>query len=323
MARSGWFKKLQSVLGIAPSFSDVRSKRAGRAYRRIVVLSDIHYPSKTCISGAPYMNKMATKENALHDISRWRDVDLSVFTGDMVQRDGSQAEYATVKAFVRGLRCRKAFIAGNHELLYSKDGAGHFTTAGLFDRILHMKRYTRTFGPLYYMCRLYGYVLIFLSPDVTTGQAAVELSQQQLHWLQQVLTENRDAPTIIFCHAPLAGTALPDAAGASRPGERDVAQPAQALADILRHQPQVRLWVSGHTHTRPGDPDFMNPVNYFDGRILNVYNGDWDDNEAIYTNSLYLFADRIVIRTYSHKDHCWLPQFDRVVTAVLRKRLAA
>ena len=45
MAKSGWFKKLQSVLGIAPSFSDVRSKRAGRAYRRIVVLSDIHYPS--------------------------------------------------------------------------------------------------------------------------------------------------------------------------------------------------------------------------------------------------------------------------------------
>lgn len=83
---------------------------------------------------------------------------------------------------------------------------------------------------------------------------------------------------------------------------------------LLAH-PQVRLWVSGHTHTRPKDGDFMTDANCYHGRILNVYNADWDNESDIYTNSLYLFEDKIVIRTYSHRQHAWLPQFDRVIAA--------
>lgn len=59
----------------------------------------------------------------------------------------------------------------------------------------------------------------------------------------------------------------------------------------------------------------MTDANCYHGCILNVYNADWDNGSDIYTNSLYLFEDKIVIRTYSHRQHAWLPQFDRVIAA--------
>lgn len=322
MSYSGWLKKIQNLFQV--SHDTVRKQLPKRAYKRLVVLSDIHYPSKTRLAGAPYMAKMAAKEEALADINRWHDVDLAVFTGDMVQREGSQSEYATVRSFLRRLRKHKAFVAGNHELLYTVGAGGRLTTGGLADRILHFKRYTRFFGPLYYTRKVGGYLLVFLSPDaVADNNAAVELSQQQLAWLSQTLTENKTYPTIIFCHAPLSGTALPAKNGEARPASRNAVQPAAAIDQILKQQPQVKLWVSGHTHTRPGDADFMDAVNYYDGRILNVYNADWDDGHDIFTNSIYLFADKIVIRTYSHGKHCFLPWFDRVVALGIRSRKAA
>ena len=134
-------------------------------------------------------------------------------------------------------------------------------------------------------------------------------------WLDQTLSENSQYPTIIFCHAPLSGTALPAADGSARPVRRNAVQPADALERILLAHPQVRLWVSGHTHTRPKDGDFMTDANCYHGCILNVYNADWDNGSDIYTNSLYLFEDKIVIRTYSHRQHAWLPQFNRVIPA--------
>ena len=34
---------------------------------------------------------------------------------------------------------------------------------------------------------------------------------------------------------------------------------------------------------------------------------------AIWTNSLYLYPDKVVIKTYNHEDNAWLPQLDRTV----------
>ena len=40
---------------------------------------------------------------------------------------------------------------------------------------------------------------------------------------------------------------------------------------------------------------------------------DWDE-DTIYSNSIYLYSDKIIIRTYNHTKGIWLPVFDRVVT---------
>ena len=180
-----------------------------KTYKRLVILSDIHYPSKSVVDEMACLNKMHNKKKALEDINRWHDVDLAVFTGDMVQRDGSLSEYERVRSLLRGLKARKAFVAGNHELFYSTDTKGRLISGGFLERIFHFKRYTRFFGPLYHSRRMGGYLLVFLSPDTMNSEAAVELSQQQLAWLDQTLSANNKYPVIIFCHAPLSGTALP------------------------------------------------------------------------------------------------------------------
>ena len=72
----------------------------------------------------------------------------------------------------------------------------------------------------------------------------------------------------------------------------------------------------------PSDATFMDDANYYEGRVLNVYNSDWDE-DTIYTNSLYLYEDHILIRTYDHARGRWLPAFDRTVTLPEWCRLTA
>ena len=35
--------------------------------------------------------------------------------------------------------------------------------------------------------------------------------------------------------------------------------------------------------------------------------------ETIWTNSLYLYPDRVEIKTFNHREQRWLPELDRVV----------
>ena len=51
-----------------------------------------------------------------------------------------------------------------------------------------------------------------------------------------------------------------------------------------------------HTHTPPTQPTFANEVNYYHGKLLDVYNPTWDGKQ-VWTNSLYLYKDKIVIKT--------------------------
>lgn len=153
-----------------------------RNYSRLVIISDFHYPCKNLVPPKERLMRMAAKERVLQEMNDWRDLDLAVFTGDMVQRNGDAAEYRLVRLVVNGLKKRKAFIAGNHELLYTGHH-GELRPGSCTERIIHFARYTQTFGPLYYAGEQGGYLLVFLSPDTVTGGAAVELSHQQLAWL--------------------------------------------------------------------------------------------------------------------------------------------
>ena len=104
----------------------------------------------------------------------------------MVQRNGDAAEYRLVRLVVNGLKKRKAFIAGNHELLYTGHH-GELRPGSCTERIIHFARYTQTFGPLYYAGEQGGYLLVFLSPDTVTGGAAVELSPLATNHLKRLV----------------------------------------------------------------------------------------------------------------------------------------
>ena len=157
-----------------------------RNYSLLVIISDFHYPCKNLVPPKERLMRMAAKERVLQEMNDWRDLDLAVFTGDMVQRNGDAAEYRLVRLVVNGLKKRKAFIAGNHELLYTGHH-GELRPGSCTERIIHFARYTQTFGPLYYAGEQGGYLLVFLSPDTVTGGAAVELSPLATNHLKRLV----------------------------------------------------------------------------------------------------------------------------------------
>lgn len=94
---------------------------------------------------------------------------------------------------------------------------------------------------------------------------------------------------------------------------RTVAQPVNELHDLLMSNPQVRLWISGHTHTPATNDSFAAPeINMYGSRIMNIHNSDMD-RKHIWTNSLYIYGDHIDIRTFDHRSQDWIENYDRQI----------
>ncbi len=300
-----------------PAQAEAVDQGGGEA-RRIVVLSYVHYGTKSR-DPAERRERMARKRAAAAEISSWSDADLCVFTGDMVEKYATPAEYAMARDFALSIRRPKAFVAGNHEVVYSEipGHGGIERRAGPVERLMHLRRLEKLFGPLYYTRRLGGYLLVFLAPDTTDAAwvpdgdeepYAGELSGREVSWFESTLRANPDTPTIVFCHPPLEGSFFK---GYSGNGERNFTQPANTIRQILAANPQVMLWVSGHTHTSPRSASYSSPVNRQSGAaVVDIHNPSWEEGE-IWTNSLFLYKDSVEVRTWSHKDHKWLDPLDR------------
>lgn len=271
--------------------------------RRIVVLADSHYAPS-----AP--QKLA----AVRDINAWPDVELVTVVGDIVRRFGSPAEYDDARAFVGAFQKPLALVNGNHDYMYedAPGPEGRLRRAAPDIRAEKLSRYLAAFGQkeLYYTRDAGKYLLVFCAPDVTDGKYLTEMSPAQLEWLGKTLRANRTRPTIVFFHGPLAGTLERYNKDADTPNF--VAQPVGAIQALLQANPQVLLWVSGHTHTPPTNPSFNAPCNWYLGRVLNVHTPDMN-RPTVWSNNLYLCDDKIVVRTWDHLNGTWLVEDDRTI----------
>jgi Icc protein len=281
-------------------------------YQRLVIISDLHYPCKYLkVKDAQTRDDIVkAKQQALQEINSWNDVAEVVFTGDLVGHSGSATEDAAAKQFLSGLHHPRTCLVGNHDYLYQDVTAAKKVIAGdINSRSEKLARFKEVYGckDLYFSKRVGAYLLVYLATDRLDTKFACEMSRKQVEWFREVLCANRKVPTIVFFHAPLANTL------SKFISPEDIAQPEQDIETILCSNPQVFLWVSGHTHTNPGNPDFNAKVNYYEGRVLDVYNGTWD-TLPVCTNSLYLYPDKVVIRTFNHETHQWLGIYDRTVS---------
>jgi 3',5'-cyclic AMP phosphodiesterase CpdA len=284
------------------------------ACRRLAVLADAHYapPALPDAEGKPA--RPDQKLAAVRDINSWPDVELVTIVGDIVQRYGSPDEYAAAGAFVRAIEKPLALTPGNHEYMYEDtpgpDGRLRRASPGLRRRKL--ARFQEAFGrrQLYFTKKIGKYLLVFCACDATDGMFLTEMSPAQLDWLSKTLQAHRARPTLIFFHAPLSGTLDHYNKNADTPNF--VAQPTDRIRDILEANPQVLLWVSGHTHTPPDNPSFNAPRNWRLGRVLNVHTADMN-RPTVWSNNLYLCDDKIVVRTYDHLTGSWLTQDDRTI----------
>ena len=307
-----------AAISAVGSESVVTFAQAQREYQRIVIASDLHYPSKIMGQQKAELRqeKMDNKLQAAADISSWPDVDLVAFLGDMVPKTGSVQEYKEAKLLTDKIKKPQTFVAGNHEFYYQDDlGSKHKLYKGTPEsRQAKLEYFKQAFATpdLYYSKKMNGYRLIFLSANDIYGKYAVTLNSQELRWLKGTLQLHKQEPTVIFCHAPLENTMQVKKSKRNSAGR--FVQPAAELKNILMANPQIMLWVSGHTHTAPTNENFAAPWNCYENKIWNIYNPTWDGKQ-VWTNSLYLYPDKIMVKTYDHKQKKFLEQFTRSYAA--------
>ena len=280
------------------------SYAAGTGYKHVVVLGDPHLP------GTALGQKEVVREN----INGWKGVDLVVAVGDITETRGTEDEYSAAKTYFAGFRKPLALIGGNHDYLYDHrlNRSNKKIKADPSVRAAKLAYFRNAFGMTasHYTKELGRYLLVFMTVDDLQANTLATISRNGYDWLSATLEGNRKKATIIFFHAPLEGTLV----DYRRHGDSNdsFAQPAREISRILAANPQVFMWVSGHTHTPPDDPNFASGANLYEGRIMNIHNTDMK-RKHIYTNSLFLYDNRVVIRTFDHYKGVWLDKLERVV----------
>lgn len=275
-----------------------------KEYYHVVVLGDTHLPGKS----------IPAKENVIKTINSWPDVDMVVVLGDICFELGTAEEYAYAKQFFSSLNKPTYFIVGNHDYIYEdyKDVKGKKKKGSSVYRKSKLKLFKETFGlqEVYYSKRVGNYLLVFLSTDDLTSDYLAQISGQQLDWLRSELNKNKEVPTLIFFHSPLKGTLLKYTDIINT--DDFIAQPHKKLHEVILQNPQIFLWVSGHTHTPATNESFKHEINVYEKQVTNIHNTDIN-RETIWTNSLYLYPDKVVVKTYNHKKGVWMENLERII----------
>ena len=286
-----------------------------KEYYHIVIISDLHLPvrTKSFPAAADQKNVWEKKQKLLQTINAWTDVDEVALLGDLAARYGKEAEFKVVDEYVGALRYPYYAVAGNHDYAYKdepvKKKKQKLAQGTLSEKKAKLAAFQKRYHlPAAYYARDVGNCrLLYLSPDGCGS--SVELSAAQLAWLQQEIATHKNGPVLFFCHGPLKGTL--------RTYNKKIntvsatAQPDTKLAEILAAVPPGSLWISGHTHTPPTNDSYADiSVNRVNRNLVNIHNPTIDAKK-LYTNSLYIYKDKIVIRTYDHNNGIWLQELER------------
>jgi 3',5'-cyclic AMP phosphodiesterase CpdA len=266
------------------------------------------------------------KEEVIENINSWSDVDMIVLLGDICAEFGTVEEYTYANKFLDQLNKPLYPVVGNHDYLYEDNIPGKHVKASYTIRKKKLQRFKETFSlqEVFYSKRVGGYLLIFLSTDDLYSGNNTEISGKQIDWLQSELSKNKDIPTIIFFHAPLKGTLMGNNKYVG--DDKHIAQPNRKIRKIILENAQIFLWISGHYHIAPTNANFNHKVNIYEQQVVNIHNCDMDgrshlseaDYEGkghsnIWTNSLYLYPDKVILKTYDHKKNRWLEELKREI----------
>jgi 3',5'-cyclic AMP phosphodiesterase CpdA len=271
----------------------------------VVVLGDPHLPGR----------HLPAKQAVLRTINGWTDVDRVVVLGDICEDRGTAEEYAFARQFFAALTAPTHFLVGNHDYIY-EDGTtarGGRIRGSPSSRAEKLRRFREAFGlnEVYSSRRVGNYLLVFLSTDHLLSPHLTQISARQLEWLRAELHRRSATPTVIFFHAPLRGTLLEFN---DRVNKDDyVAQPQAELRELLLENRQVFLWVAGHMHVSATNESFRSPINRFEAQVATVHVADMQ-RARIWSTSLFLFSDRVVVKTFDHKQRAWVAELERTVT---------
>jgi Icc protein len=270
----------------------------------LVILGDPHLPGRN----------ISEKENVIKTINSWDDVDRVVALGDICSELGTTNELKYAKEFFSQLQKPLLVIAGNHDYVYDDylNSQGKIKRGSSGSQHHKLQRFAKTFNlpNLYYSKKLGDYLLIFLSTDELNSHELARISKRQMDWWRSELLRNKELPTVVFFHAPLGGTLKNHNKKTNMPSF--VAQPEESIRQLILKNSQIFLWVSGHTHTPATNENYASEINVYEGRVTNIHNCDMN-RLTIWTNSLYLYSDKVLVKTFNHKKGGWMEGLERTI----------
>lgn len=311
------FLKGSLALALSVYFTgDWRRAKAGNMdYHRIVVISDSHLPVREQIHDESIHAQIIDgKYQVMRHINSWDDVESVAVTGDISARWSLDYEMEYTKQFFSQCKHPLHIMAGNHDYIYSGgDEAGKNVWADAEGRA-HKLSVFKAFWNLdniSYHEKVGNYRLFYLSPDSMNTDFSVGMSKEQLSWLDKELEKYSKEPAIIFFHAPLRGTHRQYNKKVNY--GKSIAQPYAEIDKVVMAHPNVFMWVDGHTHTPATNPSYADKkVNLYKNKIMSIHTGTMDALN-VYSNSLYLYDDRVEVRTYDHMKNEWMTAIDRVI----------
>jgi 3',5'-cyclic AMP phosphodiesterase CpdA len=164
--------------------------------------------------------------------------DAIVLTGDLVE-SGAPEEYAHLRALLAPLRMPVFVIPGNHDAREPMRQA--FIADGYLPR----------HGFLDYAIEDYPLRIVALD-TLVPGEGGGAVCSERLRWIDRILSEAQDRPTLVLMHHPpfLTGISHMDRLGLDG---------RAAFAEIIRRHPQVERIACGHLH-RPIESRFAGTV---------------------------------------------------------------
>jgi Icc protein len=154
-------------------------------------------------------------------------IDAVVASGDLAN-DGNPAQYELLRELLAPLRIPLYLVPGNHDEVDD------------FRRVFADCAWMPDSGPIDYVVDDHPVRIVGL--DTTEpGRHDGVFHATQAAWLDTVLSQRPDVPTLLFCHHPpfLTGLWLFDAIRLTG---------SELLREVVARHPQVRLIVSGHVH---------------------------------------------------------------------------
>jgi 3',5'-cyclic AMP phosphodiesterase CpdA len=153
--------------------------------------------------------------------------EVIVLTGDLVE-SGHAEEYDHLRTLLAPLRMPVFAIPGNHDarepMSAAFAGDGYLPRQGFLNYVIE------------------GYPLRIIALDtLIPGDGGGEMCADRLRWLDGVLAQEPDRPSLIMMHHPpfVTGIARMDQAGLSG---------TAAFAEIIRRHPRIERILCGHLH---------------------------------------------------------------------------
>jgi len=290
----------------------------------IAVLTDLHTQLPHFHRDSVVYNQKATR--AINDMLTL-DPDLFVLIGDVVHH-GFPEEYAIVKNMLRPVQARKIPLymsMGNHEF-YNHQLTDNQARA-LFAMEFGLKE-------IFTSIVKDNVHVVLLSPEYRAGawrsRDWARLSDAQLKWFDQVLSEHRDKVTLVCLHQPLNDT-VEQSQYVDWIARTE--QTPQLLSIAMRH-PQIKCWVSGHTHAPLAHTNqivYRHGIWFVGGASSFYTNNIWPkrgprtgpylgrlfDNKLDFSANesrfVSVYRDKIVIRARDHTSRQWMDHLNLTI----------